>query len=102
MMLTIAERAEKVAMFFGVERPDNVSFKEWNDKLFDLEIEYEQLNGTKVPFYTYVCHIPCTVEEINFKSGKTYNIDEDWKYVDENGKSAIIPPHYRDRFVYNH
>ena len=99
-MLTLAERAEKMAKFFGIKQPKDISFKEWDDKLLDMEIEYEQSNGTKVPFYTYVCHIPCIVGEVHFEAGKLYNIDEDWKYIDDNGKVAIIPPHYKEYFVY--
>lgn len=100
MMLTIVERAEKIAKFFGVKQPKEMDFKEWDDKLLEMEIEYEQLNGTKVPFYTYVCHIPCVVGQVHFETGKMYNIDEDWKYIDNNGKSVIIPSYYKDYFVY--
>lgn len=100
MILTIAERAEKIAKFFGATQPQGMDFKEWDDKLLNMEIKYEQLNGTKVPFYTYVCHIPCMVGEVSFKAGEMYNIDEDWKYIDDNGKVAIIPPQYKEYFIY--
>ena len=100
MILTLAERTEKIAKFFGVKQPKNMPFKEWDDKLLDMEIEYEQLNGTKVPFYTYVCHIPCVVGEVHFEACKLYNIDEDWKYIDDKGKVVIIPPYYKEYFVY--
>lgn len=41
-MLTMGEKVAKLEEFFGVVRPDDVSFEEWIDTLENMETGYKK------------------------------------------------------------
>lgn len=47
--ITVEERAKKVAEFFGVKKPEEITFQQWNDMLFDLEMKWEEDNERTLP-----------------------------------------------------
>lgn len=47
--ITVEERTKKVADFFGITKPKEMSFQEWNNQLFDMEMKWEEDNGKPFP-----------------------------------------------------
>lgn len=47
--ITVQERAEMVGKFFGVTKPENMSWEAWRDQLFDMEMKWEEENQKPFP-----------------------------------------------------
>lgn len=45
----IGERIEKLEKFFGVKKPKDLNPVEWLDKLYEMEMEWEEEHGEEFP-----------------------------------------------------
>ena len=45
----VGERIAKLEKFFGVKKPRELNVLEWLDKLYEMEIEWEEEHKTEFP-----------------------------------------------------
>lgn len=45
----LGNRIEKLEKFFGVKKPKNMNPVEWLDKLYEMELVWEDENGCEFP-----------------------------------------------------
>jgi hypothetical protein len=48
-MFEVGTRIRKLEKFFGVKKPKELNVLEWLDKLYEMELEWEEENGKEFP-----------------------------------------------------